>query len=119
MDFLKSNYPDQQIIILTPIHRGFAQFSDRNIQPEESFANAQGLFIDDYVNTLKEAASIWAVPLIDLYSISGLYPTQDSFSKYFVNVKTDRLHPNSAGNYRLAKTIQYQLLGFPSTFVDK
>ena len=38
MDFLKSNYPDQQIIILTPIHRGFAQFSDRNIQPEENFA---------------------------------------------------------------------------------
>ncbi len=27
MDFLKSNYPDQQIIIFTPIHRGFAQFS--------------------------------------------------------------------------------------------
>jgi len=119
MDFLKSNYPDQQIIILTPIHRGFAQFSERNIQPEENFANAQGLYIDAYVNVLKKAASIWAVPLIDLYSISGLYPLQDAYSKYFVNVKTDRLHPNSAGNYRLAKTIQYQLLSLPSTLVDQ
>ncbi len=119
MDFLKSNFPDQQIIIFTPIHRGFAQFSERNIQPEESFANAQGLYLEDYVNALKEAASIWAVPLIDLYSISGLYPMKDSFTRYFVNEKTDRLHPNSEGNYRLAKTIQYQLLGLPATFVEQ
>jgi lysophospholipase L1-like esterase len=118
MDFLKLNYPDQQIIIFTPIHRGFAQFSERNIQPEESFANAQDLYLDAYVNTLKEAASIWAVPLIDLYSISGLYPMNDIFSKYFENAKTDMLHPNSAGNYRLAKTIEYQLLSLPSTFTE-
>ena len=119
MDFLKSNYPDQQIIIFTPIHRGFAQFSESNIQPEESFSNAQGLYLDSYVITLKKAASIWAVPLIDLYSASGLYPLQDSFSKYFENAETDMLHPNSAGNYRLAKTIQYQLQSLPSTFVDE
>ena len=119
MDFLKSNYPDQQIIILTPIHRGFAQFSERNVQPGENFANAQELYIDDYVNTLKEAASIWSVPLIDLFSISGLYPINDVYSKYFENSKTDMLHPNSAGNYRLAKTIQYQLLSLPSTFVEQ
>ena len=119
MDFLKSNYPDQQIIILTPIHRGFAKFGARNIQPEESFANAQGLYLEAYVNALKEAASIWAVPLINLYSISGLYPLEESYSKYFENVETDMLHPGSAGNYRLAKTIEYQLLNFPSTFVGQ
>ena len=119
MDFLKSNYPDQQIIILTPIHRGFAQFSERNVQPDENFANAQGLYIDDYVNTLKEASTIWAVPLIDLFSVSGLYPTKDVYSKFFENAEKDMLHPNSAGNYRLAKTIQYQLLSLPSTFVGQ
>lgn len=116
MDFLKSNYPDQQIFILTPIHRGFAQFSERNIQPEECFANAQGLFLESYVNALKEASSIWAVPLINLYSASGLYPLQKEYSKYFEDQVTDMLHPNSEGNLRLAKTIQYQLLGLPSTF---
>ncbi|WP_159519809.1 SGNH/GDSL hydrolase family protein [Sunxiuqinia indica] len=119
MAFLKSNYPNQQIIIMTPIHRGFATFNATNVQPEESFANALGLYIDDYVNTLKQAASVWAVPLIDLHSISGLYPMEDSQVKYFMNEKTDRLHPGSLGNYRLAKTIQYQLLSFPSTFVEK
>lgn len=119
MDFLKCNYPDQQIIILTPIHRGFAKFSERNIQPEESYANAQGLFLDSYVNALKEAASIWAVPLIDLYSVSGLYPIRNEYNKYFENQETDMLHPNSEGNLRLAKTIQYQLLCLPSTFINK
>lgn len=119
MAFLKANYPDQQIIIMTPIHRGFAAFSEKNVQPEESFSNDLGLYIEDYVNTLKKAASVWATPLIDLYSISGLYPIEDSNVKYFMNEKTDRLHPNSLGNYRLAKTIQYQLLSLPSTFVGE
>jgi len=117
--YLKTNYPQQQIIILTPIHRGFAKFSDKNVQPDEGYANKNGLYIDDYVNTLKQAASVWAVPLIDLYSLSGLYPLADSHTQYFHNIETDRLHPNAAGDYRLAKTIQYQLLTLPSTFVEK
>lgn len=117
MSYLKTNYPTQQIIILTPLHRGFAKFSDNNVQPEESFCNGQGLFLEDYVNTLKEATLNWAVPIIDLYSLSGLYPLSDSHTIYFRNSETDHLHLNSEGNYRLAKTIQYQLLTLPSTFV--
>ncbi len=116
MDYLKTTYPDKQIIILTPIHRGFAQFSESNIQPDENFANEQGLYIDDYINILREAASVWAVPIIDLFSVSGLFPLQDSHGRYFENIKTDRLHLSSDGNYRLAKTIQYQLLSLPSNF---
>ncbi len=116
MAFLKANYPDQQIIIMTPIHRAFAQFNEKNVQPGESYSNGQGLFLDSYVDQLKKAASIWAVPLIDLYSMSGLYPLEDAQVKYFRNKETDRLHPNSLGNLRLAKTIAYQLLTYPSDF---
>ena len=115
--FLKNHYPMQQVIILTPLHRGFAKFSDRNVQPGENYCNGQGLYLEDYVNSLKEAALNWAVPIIDLYSMSGLYPLSDSYTRYFRNRETDRLHLNSEGNYRLAKTIQYQLLTIPSTFV--
>ncbi len=117
MSFLKTHYPEQQVVILTPLHRGFAKFSDRNVQPEENYCNDQGLYIEDYVNTIKEAALNWAVPIIDLYSVSGLYPLSDSHTQYFRNSETDRLHLNSKGNYRLAKTIQYKLLTLPSTFV--
>jgi hypothetical protein len=116
MTFLKTNFPEQQIIIMTPVHRGYAKFNEKNVQPEERFANEQGLYIDSYIDVLKQAASYWAVPLIDLYSISGLYPLADSQVKYFNNADTDRLHLNALGNYRLAKTIQYQLLALPATF---
>lgn len=117
MAYLKENFPEQQIIIMTPIHRGFAKFSDKNIQPDENFANGQGLYLDDYVNALKQAASNWSVPLIDLYSLSGLYPLAEAQLQYFHDSSTDQLHPNALGDYRLAKTIQYQLLTLPSTFV--
>ena len=119
MSYLKDNYPQQQIVIMTPIHRGFAKFSDKNVQPDENFSNAQGLYLDAYIEVLKQAASYWAVPLIDLYSASGLFPLADAQSQYFNNKDTDRLHLNAIGDYRLAKTIQYQLLAIPSGFVLK
>ena len=116
MDFLKTNFPSQQIILLTPLHRGYAQFGVDNVQPEESFSNSLGLFIDAYVQTVKEAGNVWAVPVIDLNSLSGLYPMNDSNIQYFHDSKTDRLHPNAAGHKRLAQTMMYQMLMLPSSF---
>ncbi|WP_321332236.1 SGNH/GDSL hydrolase family protein [uncultured Bacteroides sp.] len=119
MSYLKTNFPQQQIIIMTPIHRSYAQFNSKNVQPDENYCNSQGLYLDSYINVLKQAASHWAVPLINLYSISGLYPLADSQLQYFHNSEMDRLHPNAVGDYRLAKNIQYQLLALPSTFIIK
>lgn len=113
---LKDNFPTTQIIILTPIHRGFATFGSTNVQPSEEYANGVGLYIDDYVHALKRAGEVWAVPVIDLYSISGLYPLSASHDRYIANPSTDRLHPDDAGHYRLARTLQTQLLSFPPTF---
>lgn len=114
--WLKTHYPDKQIIFLTPIHRAFAQFSGDNIQPPESFANACGLFIDDYVKAVQEIANVWAVPVIDLNSICGLYPLLDEHAHYFRNADTDRLHPNTQGHERMAWALAYQLLGYPAAF---
>lgn len=116
MSFLKHNYPTKQIVIMTPIHRAFATFGKTNIQPEEAFANDLGLYIDSYISTLKQAANNWAVPLIDLYSISGLYPMEPADSIYFHDAQTDLLHPGALGHYRLAKTLQYQLQALPASF---
>lgn len=114
--FLKTHFPEQQIIVMTPVHRGFARFGERNVQPEELFANGEGLYLDDYVEALKQASGHWSVPLIDLHALSGLYPLADSHAPYFRNTNTDRLHLNSVGNERLAATIRYQLLALPATF---
>jgi lysophospholipase L1-like esterase len=119
MTYLKNNFPQQQIIIMTPIHRGYAKFGGNNVQPDENYCNGQGLYFDAYIDALKKAALYWAVPLIDLYSLSGLFPLADAQGQYFHDRETDKLHPNAAGDYRLAKTIQYQLLALPSSFVSK
>ena len=122
---LKEAYPTKQIILLTPIHRGDAFLSDRNIQPDELHANGIGEYIDAYVDVVKEAGNIWAVPVIDLNSICGLYPLAETNGLYWRRPslekseksgrnRQDRLHPNSAGHLRMARTLAYQLLCYPA-----
>ena len=111
---LKMNYPEAQIVLMTPIHRAYACFANDNIQYNELYANAHGLFLEDYVNALKEAANIWATELIDLHSVSGLFPMYDkNASLYFNNTEWDRLHPNAAGHLRIAKVIESKLPTIP------
>lgn len=116
LSLLKTNYPTKQIILLTPIHRGYAKFGERNIQPEETYTNSIGLYVDEYVKAIKEAGNVWAVPVIDLNSVSGLYPVCDAHTRYFHKEDTDRLHPNADGHYRMAKALMYQLLAYPADF---
>ncbi len=113
LSYLKHEFPHSSIIILTPIHRGFATFGERNVQPSEEYANAIGLYIDDYVDTLRKAGQIWSVPVIDLFSESGLLPADTAQDIYIADAITDRLHPNDNGQYRIARTAQYRLLGLP------
>ena len=125
MSKLKEAYPTKQIILLTPIHRGDAFLSDRNVQPDEMHANGVGEYVDAYINAVKEAGNVWAVPVIDLNSISGLYPLAESNGLYWRKPnleksdksgkrRRDRLHPNSAGHLRMARALAYQLLGYPA-----
>lgn len=112
LDKLKAVYPTKQIVLLTPIHRAQFYRSDTNWQPTEDYANALGLFIDSYVDVVKEAANVWAVPVIDLNSLSGLYPMAETHGQYF-NSEEDRLHPNDNGHKRMAQTLLYQFLTLP------
>lgn len=116
MSYLKANFPTKQVILLTPIHRAYACFSADNIQPDESYPSSRVLYVDAYVDAIKEAANVWAVPVIDLNSVCGLYPNADSHGRYFHDAQTDRLHPNAEGHYRMAKALAYQLLSYPANF---
>ena len=116
---LKAGYPNAQIILLTPIHRAFAQFGPTNVQPDESFPNKVGLYVDSYVEVVKEAGNVWAVPVIDLNAESGLYPLSKSFVKYFHHAPDDLLHPNAAGHLRIAKTIAMRLTALPPGFSEE
>ena len=110
VSLLKQLYPTKQIVLLTPLHRGLANFGDRNLQPDESYQNSAGEYIDAYIQASKEAADVWGIPVIDLSALSGLNPMIEEQVPYFINAETDRLHPNTAGHQRIAATLYYQLM---------
>lgn len=116
MDTLKRMFPTKQIILLTPIHRAGFYANDKNWQPTEDYRNLCGEYLQRYVDAVKEAGNRWAVPVIDMNSLCGLYPLIDSNAQYFHKSDTDRLHPNDQGHERMARTLMYQLLTLPCTF---
>ena len=116
MAYMKDRFPDAQIVVMTPIHRGYAKFNEKNVQPDDFYANGQGLFLEDYVDLIKKAAAYWSIPVVDLYAQSGLVPNLRSNNRYINRSANDRLHPATEGEYRIAKLLQYQLPTFPAGF---
>ncbi len=116
MRYLKTEFPDIQIVVMTPIHRGYAKFNEKNVQPDEYYCNAQGLFLEDYVSIMLQAAAYWSIPVINLYASSGIVPVLPSNDLYIAKPANDRLHPSTEGQYRIAKFLQYQLPTLPVRF---
>ena len=113
LDYVKRLYPQKQIVLLTPIHRAEFYANEKNWQPREDYTNKCGEYIDAYVQSVKEAGNLWAVPVIDLNALCGLYPLMDEMAQYFKSAENDRLHPNDEGHRRMALTIMQQLLALP------
>ena len=102
-DGLITKFPTKQIILMTPIHR------DRlNSQQTDLEANASGLYLDDYVECVKEAGKIFGIPVIDLNGESGLYPMNTENANVYFHAN-DKLHPNANGHLKIAKVIQGKL----------
>ena len=101
LDYVKRMYPKKQIVLMTPIHRAEFYANDKNWQPREGYTNQCGEY------------NLWAVPVIDLNALSGLYPLMDEMAQYFKSAENDRLHPNDDGHERMAKTIMMQLGALP------
>ena len=115
MDSLKRTYPTKQIVLLTPLHRSDFHANEKNWQCDESYTNQCGEYIDAYVEAVKEAANVWAVPVIDWNASSGLFPLVQEHEQYYKG-GTDLLHPNDRGHERLARTLMQQLLALPCCF---
>jgi len=116
LDTVKRMFPTKQIVLLTPIHRANFFANEKNWQPNESYQNECGEWVDAYVNAVKEAGNLWAVPVIDWNASCGLFPLMEENLQYFHNSENDHLHPNDAGQQRMARTLMYQLLTLPCTF---
>ena len=113
---IKKMYPTKQVVLLTPIHRALFDRSETNLQPDERYENSCGEFFDAYVECVREAGKVWAMPVIDTYALSGLFPVMEEGAIYFHDADKDRLHPNDAGQRRIASTLLYQLATLPCVF---
>ena len=64
-------------MLLTPIHRSGFYANEKNWQVPEDYTNRCGEYLDAYVDAVKEAGQVWAVPVIDLGALSGLDPYKE------------------------------------------
>lgn len=111
---VREYYPFIQIIVMTPLHRAYANFGGNNIQYDELHTDKGGFYLDDYIKVIKEVPNVWACDIIDLHSKSGLFPLDDRQAElFFCNTETDRLHPNANGHMRIAQTMQAAMLNIP------
>lgn len=105
LEVLKVCFPNSQIIVMTPTHKGL--YVNRAVRSgqNELYSNANGVFLDQIVEKIKEGARLWGCPVIDLFSLNGAYPVLSSYDSYVRNKENDHLHQSNLGNYRIAMTI--------------
>lgn len=105
---IKEKYPRCPIVLMTPLKRGWFRISEGNVQPEETYQNRAGEYLDAYVDAVKEAAGVWSVNVIDLHAVSNMDPLHGQ--DFYYQGGNDLLHPGAEGSRHLASVLYYQLL---------
>jgi len=95
MQGLIEKYYKKTIAFMTPIHRDYPEDVAYEV-------NKSGNTLKQYVNIIKEVAEYYAIPVLDLYAVSGMQPKVEIIKKYYM---PDGLHPNEAGHEKLADKI--------------
>ena len=108
LKLIKEKYPRCPIVLLTPLKRGWFQIDEGNVQPEETYQNRAGEYLDAYVDAIKEAANVWSVNVIDLHAVSNMDPLHGQ--DFYYQGGNDLLHPGAEGSRHLASVLYYQLL---------
>ncbi len=92
-----TKYPEAFIVVLTPLHR----LHEENLRGEGN--KPQDVAdLRTYVNIIREVAEYYSLPVLDLFSNSGISPNHPLINiKYFA----DGLHPNDEGHSVLADKI--------------
>lgn len=89
-------YPAATVVVLTPLHRE----GEENPMPYlRDFPTAS---LKGYVEAIREVAEHYALPVLDLYSTSGICPDLPVSKALYT---TDGLHPNDLGHARIANRL--------------
>lgn len=95
MTTLIERYPTAEIVFMTPLHRA-----------NEKRDGWQWI-LSDYVRAIREVAEYYALPVLDLYAMSGIQPQVEVNRQKYA---PDGLHPNDAGAERIADRLGAFLL---------
>ena len=95
-DRLIADYPNKNIVFVTPIMRLSAADGLTESLPANEQKNNLGLKLEDYVNAMIQVCDMHAIPICDLYHNSGLNPVNRQSSLY-LNYYADGIHPNNKG----------------------
>ena len=96
---LVSKYPDAYIMFMTPLHR-IGENDGKNDRGEP----VQQL--SEYVDIIIEVCRYYSIPVLDLYSISGIQPEIPIIRKKYM---PDGLHPSDVGANRIAQILKKHL----------
>lgn len=91
MTSLIEKYIGKPIVFLTPLHR-----------EGDTTPKADGSTLSTYVEIIKEVARYYALPVLDLYAMSGIQPNVPVVKE---KLTVDGLHPSDAGHAILAERI--------------
>lgn len=98
---LITKYPTKTICFTTPIKR--AQPFDGETELTNNFSqNANGKTLRDYSEAIKEVCSYYSIPVLDMWSESGLNPGIDAQLGLFDNYHT---HPLATAQKMMAKRV--------------
>lgn len=103
---LQAKYPSSRIVFVTPMHRyGFGTNSATNqTHTYDYIENGEGNTLKDYVDALKEVCERYSVPVVDMFTMSGLNPSLEVIR---TNYMPDGIHPNAEGHQLMANIMKY------------
>ncbi|MBQ4050978.1 MAG: SGNH/GDSL hydrolase family protein [Oscillospiraceae bacterium] len=93
MQKLLELFPDKLIVFMTPLHRC------EEVHP----GSAPESRLENYVNALQEVAAYYALPVLDLFRMSGIQPKVPIIKEKFC---PDGLHPNDEGHKKIAAILE-------------
>ena len=98
LEKLIDRYPYAQLVVMTPIHRE----DEERIEYGDLGAPRQAR-LEDYVNAISAVSGYYAVPVLDLFRISGIQPNVPVIQEKYC---PDGLHPSDAGHARIASLLE-------------
>lgn len=94
---LIEKYPAAEIVLMTPLHR------TNELNPRgDGWKSRDFGVLSIYVDILKEVAAEYSLPVLDLWSVSGIQPCIEA---HRIAYMPDGLHPCDAGHRKIANRL--------------